>query len=60
VVAEQVVSDAAVATTKDQDLNELFEDDPVGDASSVAAQRVVVVAKGEEGGELVPEGFEER
>jgi hypothetical protein len=49
------VLDAAVAAAKDQHLDELVEDDLVGDAPSVAAQRVGVVASlGEQGGELVP------
>jgi hypothetical protein len=40
--------------SKYQDLDELVEHDAVGDAPSVAAQRVGVVAVREQGGELVP------
>jgi hypothetical protein len=32
-----LVGDAPVATAEDQDLDELVEDDPVGDAAAVAA-----------------------
>jgi hypothetical protein len=45
-----LVRDAAVAAPEDQDLDELVEDDPVGDARAVAAQRVVDVAGGQQGG----------
>jgi hypothetical protein len=41
-----LVGDAAVAAAEDQDLNELVEDDPVGDAAAVAAERVVDLAGG--------------
>jgi hypothetical protein len=51
------VFDAAVAAAEDQDLEELVEDDPVGDARAVAAQRVMHLPGGQQGGELVPEGF---
>jgi hypothetical protein len=54
-----VVGDAAVAAAEDQDLDELVGDDPVGDASAVAAQRVGVISVGQQGGEVVPEGFED-
>jgi len=53
-----VVGDAAVAAAEDQDLDELVEDDPVGDASTVAAQRMGVISV-RQGGELVPEGFKD-
>jgi hypothetical protein len=36
-----VVGGAAVAAAEHQDLDELVEDDPVGDAAAVAAQRCV-------------------
>jgi transposase len=49
-----LVGDAAVAATKDEDLDELVEDDPVGDARAVAAERVVDLAGGQQGGELSP------
>jgi hypothetical protein len=53
------VGDAAVAASKDHDLDELVEDHPVGDAGAVAAQRVSVVTGGQQGGKLVPEGFQD-
>jgi hypothetical protein len=52
-----LVGDAAVAAAKDKDLDELVEDDSVRDAGAVAAQRVAVVAGGQQRGELVPQGF---
>ena len=39
-----VVGNAAVAGAEDQDLDELVEDDPVGDARAVAAQRMGVIS----------------
>jgi hypothetical protein len=54
-----VIGDAAVTTAEHQDLDELVEQHPVGDAPSMAAQRVGVGADGQERGELVPEGFED-
>jgi hypothetical protein len=50
----QLVGDALVAAAEDQDLHELVEHDPVGDAEAVAAQRVGVDPLGEQGVELVP------
>jgi hypothetical protein len=47
-----LVGDATVAAAKHQDLDELVEDDPVGDARAVAAQRMGVLAGGQQGGEL--------
>jgi hypothetical protein len=35
------IGDPAIATAEHQDLDELVEDDAVGDAGPVAAQRVV-------------------
>jgi hypothetical protein len=54
-----VVGDAAVAAAKDQDLEELVEDDAVGDAGAVAAQRMGVLPGGRQRGDLVPEGFQD-
>jgi hypothetical protein len=60
VVAEQVlVFDAAVAAAEDQHLDELVDDDPVGDAPSVAAQWMGVAWLRQQGGELVPQGLED-
>jgi hypothetical protein len=39
-----VIGDAAVAAAEHQHLDELVEDDPVGDAGAVAAQRVMDLA----------------
>jgi hypothetical protein len=49
-----VVGDPAIAAAEDQELNELVEDDPVGDAGAVAAERVGDLARGQQGGELDP------
>jgi hypothetical protein len=49
-----------VAAAEHQDLDELVEDDPVGDAAAVAAQRVVDVAAGQQAGELDPQRFQDR
>jgi hypothetical protein len=55
-----LVGDAAVAAAEHQDLDELVEDDPVGDAGAVAAQRVVNLAGGQQRGDLDPQGFQDR
>jgi hypothetical protein len=49
-----VVGDAAVAAAEHQDLDELVEHDPVGDAGAVAAERMVDLTSGEERGDLDP------
>jgi hypothetical protein len=54
-----VVGDPAVAAAEHQDLDELVEDDPVGDAGPVAAERVVDLAGGQQRGDLDPEGFQD-
>jgi hypothetical protein len=54
-----VVGDAAVAAAKDEDLDELVEDDAVGDALAVAAKGMVDLAGGQQCGDLVPEGFQD-
>jgi hypothetical protein len=55
-----VVGDPAVAAAKHQDLDELVEHDPVGDAGAVAAQRMGVLAVGQQRGDLDPQGFQDR
>jgi hypothetical protein len=55
-----VIGDAAVAAAKDQDLDELVEHHPVGDARAVAAQGMVDLADGQQGGELDPQRFQDR
>jgi hypothetical protein len=50
-----LVGDAAVATAKHQQLDELVEDDPVVDAPTVAAERVMDLAGGQQRGELDPQ-----
>jgi hypothetical protein len=52
-----VVGDAAITAAKDQDLDELVEDDAVGDALAVAAEQVVDLAGWQQRGDLVSEGF---
>jgi hypothetical protein len=52
---QAMVGDAAVAAAEHQDLNEPVEDDPVGDARTVAAKRVGVVMGGQQRGELDPQ-----
>jgi hypothetical protein len=52
------VGDAPVATAEHQHLDELVEDDPIGDARAVAAERMVDPTSGEECGDLDPEGFQ--
>jgi hypothetical protein len=54
-----VVGDAAVAAAEDQDLDELVEDDAVGDALAVAAKGMVDLASGQRRGHLVPEGLQD-
>jgi hypothetical protein len=54
------VGDAPIAAAEHQDLDELVEDDAVGDAGAVAAQRMVDSTSGEEGGDLDPQRFQDR
>jgi len=54
------VGDAAVAAAEDQHLDELVEDNAVGDARAVAAKRVVNLAGGQQRGDLDPQGFQDR
>jgi hypothetical protein len=54
------VGDAAVAAADHQDLDELVEHQPVRDPWAVTAQRVVDLAGGQQGGDLDPQGFEDR
>jgi hypothetical protein len=51
-----VIGDAAIPAAEDQDLDELVEHDPVGDAGAVAAEWVVDLAAREQGGDLDPRG----
>jgi hypothetical protein len=56
------IGDLAVAAAEHQGLDELVEDDPVGDAGAVAAKRVVGVvggALGQQRAELVPQWGDE-
>jgi hypothetical protein len=54
-----VVGDAAVAAAEHQGLDELVEDDPVGDARAVAAEWVGVLAGGQQRSDLDPQGFQD-
>jgi len=59
--AAGAVGDRCIGAAEPQDLDELFEDDPVGDPWLVAAQRVrgdIDRAVGQQRGELVPEGLQ--
>jgi len=47
-----------VGAAEDQDLDQLLENYPVGDARAVAAQRVVGAMLGKEGLKLSPDGLE--
>jgi hypothetical protein len=55
-----VIGDAAVAAAEHQHLDELVEDDPVGDAGAVAAQRVMDLAGWQQRGDLDPQGLQDR
>jgi hypothetical protein len=54
-----LIGDSAVAAAEDEDLDELVEDDAVGDAGAVAAKGMVDLAGGQQRGDLVPEGFQD-
>jgi hypothetical protein len=54
------VGDPAVAAAEHQDLDKLVEDNAVGDAGPVTAQRMGVLASWEQGGDLDPQGFQDR
>jgi hypothetical protein len=54
------IGDAAVAAAEHQQLDELVEDDPVGDAGAVAAQRMADLAGGQQRRELDPQRFQNR
>jgi hypothetical protein len=49
------VGDPAVAAAEHQDLDELVEHDPVSHARAMAAEWVVDLAGGEQGGDLNPQ-----
>jgi len=53
------IGDAAVATAEHQDLDELAEHQPVGDARAMAAQRVVDLRAGQQRGDLDPQRFQD-
>jgi hypothetical protein len=60
--AARSVGDRGIGAAEPQDLDQLFEDHPVGDPRLVAAQRVRGIidrAVGQQRGELVPEGFQQ-
>jgi hypothetical protein len=54
-----VIGDATVAAAEHQDLDELVEDDPVGDARAVTAERVVDLAGAQQRGDLDPRRFQD-
>jgi hypothetical protein len=49
------IGDPPVGATEDQNLHQLLEDHPVGDARPVTAERMVDLALGQEGTKLLPE-----
>jgi hypothetical protein len=53
------VGDPPVGAAEDQDLNELLEDRPIGYAGSMAAQGMLDLSFGQQGGELLPDGFDD-
>ena len=44
-----------VGAAEDQNLHQLFEDDPLGDARAVASERMVGAVLGQQGFEPLPE-----
>jgi hypothetical protein len=46
-----------VSAAEDQYLDQLLEDDTVGDARAVAAERMVDLPLGKEGTKLLPDGL---
>ena len=52
-----LVSDPPVRAAKDEHLHKLLEDHLVGDTSAVAAERMIHVAFGQQGGKLLPDGL---
>ena len=54
-----VVGDPPVRTAEDEHLDELVEDDAISHARAVAAERMGVGRGREQGGKLVPDGFDD-
>src|SRR5215204_2401726 len=54
-----LVGNPPVGTSEDQDLNQLFEDYPVGYAGSVAAKGMVGLPLGQKGSKLLPYRFDD-
>jgi len=48
-----------VGAAEDEHLHQLLEDDPLGDARTVAPERMVDAALGKEGLKLLPDGLDE-
>jgi len=48
-----------IGAAEDQHLNQLLEDDPLGDARTVASERMVGAVLGKEGRKLLPDGLDE-
>ncbi len=55
----QPIGDPPVGATEDQNLHQLLEDHPVGDARPVAAERVVRFPLGQQGFELLEDGLDD-
>src|SRR5215210_2343531 len=54
-----LVGDPPVSAAEHQDLDELLEDDPVGDARAMTAQGVVCLPGGQQSDKLVPYGLDD-
>jgi hypothetical protein len=55
-----VIGDPGVAAAEHQHHDELVEHQPVGDPGPLAAQRMMDLTGGQQGGDLDPEGFQDR
>jgi hypothetical protein len=54
-----VIGDPSGAAAEHQHLDELVKDDPVRDAGTVVAERVMDLTGGQQGSDLDPEGFQD-
>ena len=53
------VGDAGGGAAEDQHLPQLVEDDAIGNARAMAAERMGCLAGGQQGGDLVPDGLDD-
>ena len=54
-----LIGDPVVGASEHQYLDELLEDHSVGYARAVASQRMIHLSFGQQGGKLLPDGFDE-